>query len=50
MNISGEVFVDNVSDIDNTSDNCDDACKIKIWGFLIQEVAVPCISLFGKFW
>ena len=49
MNISGEVFVDNISDIDNTTDNCDDDCKSKIWGFWIEGVAVPCIALFGIF-
>ena len=45
MNASGEVFVDNVSDIDNTTDSCDDDCKSKIWGFWIEGVAVPCFVL-----
>jgi hypothetical protein len=49
MNVSGELFVDNVSDIDNTNDNCDDDCKSRIWGFWIEGVAVPCIALFGIF-
>ena len=49
MNVSGKTLVDNFSDIDNTTDNFDDDCKSKIWGFWIEGVAVPCIALFGIF-
>ena len=45
MNVIGEVFVDNFSDIANTTDNCGDDCKSKILGFWIEGVAVPCIVL-----
>ena len=48
MNVTGETFVDNLSDIANTTDNCDDDCKSKIWGFWIEGVAVSCIALFGE--
>jgi hypothetical protein len=49
MNFTGEAFADNFCDIDNTSNNCDDACKSNIWGFWIEGVAFPCIALFGIF-
>jgi len=49
MNISGEAFTDYFSDIENTTDSCDDDCKNKIWGFWIEGVAVPFIAFFGIF-
>ena len=48
MNISGEAFADYFSDIENTTDSCDDD-KNKIWGFWIEGVAVPFIAFFGIF-
>ena len=38
MNVSGEVFVDNYTDIDNTTDNFDDDCKSNIWGLLFHAM------------
>ena len=49
MNISGEVFDENVSDMNNTIDICDDECLNNIWGFWIEGVAVPFIAFFGIF-
>ena len=49
MNISEEAFNDYFSDIENTTDSCDDDCKNKIWGFWIEGVAVPFIAFFGIF-
>ena len=49
MNISQEVFDENISDMDNTADICDDECKNTIWGFWIEGVAVPFIAFFGIF-
>ena len=49
MNISEEVFDENISDMNNTADICDDECKNTIWGFWIEGVAVPFIAFFGIF-
>ena len=49
MNLSSEVIEDYFSDIENTTDICDDECKNEIWGFWIEGVAVPGIALFGIF-
>lgn len=49
MNISGEVLDENISDMNNTIDICDDECKNTIWGFWIEGVAVPFIAFFGIF-
>ena len=41
MNLSSEVLENYFSDIDNTTDICDNECKNEIFGFWIEGVAVP---------
>ena len=39
---------DNLTDtVGDTSEDCDDVCLNKLWGFWIEGVAVPAIAVFG---
>ena len=49
MNLSSEVFADNLSDPENDTEICDDECQNNIWAFWIEGVAVPGIAFFGIF-